>query len=125
MDIRLSQFKNLDSSVGVKGNDLANLVESPSMSLAGCEECAMVAFWDFDKDSNSHNCRRFFYVPYPKTRTIKSSEINSVEQFLYVGKNDEVFFFYEDSYMTMEKQKESGKEAKICIGIVDCELTQE
>ena len=118
-------MKNLNPNTGVVEHELASLKPIYNSPLKGCEEFAVIGFWDFRHEYNRHKCERFFYVPYPMTRTVKDSDMNKVKQLLYVGKNDEVFFFFEDNYETKNQFMSDDHNAKVCLGIIDCEKKNE
>ena len=97
---KLVATKDLNPTTGVVAHEIASLKPVTSSPLKGCEEFAVIGFWDYDKAANRHKCQRYFFVPYPLSRQVKESKMNTVHQLLFTGKNDEVFFFFENNYQT-------------------------
>ena len=71
-------MNEIDLIYGVQPNEFASLEENPQSYLGGCEEVALIGFWNFDDELNCHKCDRYFMIPYPMTRSIKSSELNTM-----------------------------------------------
>ena len=70
---------NLDSIYGVLPHEFASLEDSVQSDLGSAEEIAVVGLWSFNEELNCHKCDRFFYVPYPQTRDIKKSDLNTLQ----------------------------------------------
>jgi hypothetical protein len=71
LDKHLGTMDKTDEIYGVVPKEFAGLHELPQSYLGGCEELAIIGFWDFDESLNCHKCERFCMVPYPMTRAIK------------------------------------------------------
>ena len=56
------------------------------------------------------------------TRSVKESAKNKMQQLLFVGKNDEVFFFFDRCY-AIKKEDDDSNYQDMCLGIIDCELS--
>ena len=60
-----------------------------------CEEMALVAFWDMDKEKDVMICQRFFVVPNPMKRVVKKVDGTELCQVLYVSEHTkDIFFFF-------------------------------
>ena len=57
------------------------------------------------------------------TRTVKQSENAKIQQLIFTGKDDQLFFFFDRFYRT--KNKEDDKFCDLCIATIDCDLTMD
>ena len=106
-----------DDVNGVAPVHYADVGRSESQKLAvraymGCEEYAVIGFWDLDLKSNSFKCSRFFIIPSPVTRVISMSLDTALHQVLYSSPhNKEVFFFFRGHQVTIGQDIEEDIES--------------
>ena len=67
-------------------------------------QIAVVAYWSYDLDTNTFECEDFFYLPYPMIRIRGTNKRKDLLQFLYTGKNGDVFCFFDDLYKGKESR---------------------
>ena len=85
------------------------------MGRAG--QIAVVAYWRHDFNTNTFECDDFFYLPYPMIRRRGANKRKDLLQFLYTGKNGDVFCFFDDTYA--EKVTDQDKFTRMSVCVLD------
>lgn len=89
-----------DQDAGVDSVFYGQIEKSEEQSEVTALDIAIIGYWRMNKE-RSFECYHSFKITNPMKREVKKSHRKgctvSIKQFLYHGKNGEIFFFYKNS----------------------------
>jgi hypothetical protein len=103
-------IENVDENKGIINTEFARVAKSFENDVYSDKEIAVVGYWK-QLPSNLFKCYHYFYIPTPMKRAIKDVSTSVLYLVLYLGRKNEIFFFY--------KQKDAVGNNSITIGILD------